>query len=487
MNLTPFKSLKFGEAAAEDEAEKNPKLFKKSFMDPWGVVDQVQDGEVFLLIGPKGVGKSTVVEYLKIKGQEEQAGFRVDSCDLGSLHQSVAAEKKIGEESENGRTELAWTVFLWLKLFESVMNDLGSDISRDPDYVDLHNKLKRSGLVDGEFRTVIREVRKRTHKFTLPKRIYEFQREDTGSIEIHANQLASVLENAVIEAETEATHVLALDGLDSAIIGSESYWNVLSNLLRAAYSMHRKLRRARSRIRILLLCRSDIFMKINLPDSNKIRQGWAIEFTWEYGNNEAESSYLWDLVEKKARAGGGKFDNILLDYLPPEMIYGKNVHRPMHSYLMNLTRQTPRDILMLFRNISKSVPFQENHRTLSVKEVRAGVNNYCKSYFANEILNELAGLTPHSVASATLGILGSLDRRFQRSDFEKAFSEIIEKNNFTIDQLLHQLFLAGAIANIKRGREEYIQFYHRRNLNELNASGPFLLHPALALAVNAKF
>ncbi len=487
---TPFSRLKFGEAAAEDEAEKNPKLLIDSFVDRWDLERRMNEGDVFLLIGPKGSGKSTTVEYLKLKPTASGARVFANVRDLGAVLQDISGDSNMGRLEQSSQTEASWRYYVWSCLFASLMYDESSDLYRNSDCRKLMNDLRAWGIIDqngeatGDFRSIFRSVKKRQHNFTIPGSFLPQSRNYSDNVTIHGEQIVDVLSKLVTSARTPNRHFVSLDGLDSGIIGSGNYWVVLANLLRGTNDIHRKLRSAQSSIRIALLCRSDILLKIPLPDSNKIRQGWGAELDWAYGSDNARDSYLWDLIERKARANGATVSNIL-DYFPPVMTYGAGERSPIPEYLMQLTRQTPRDILMLFRKIAQN---SVGASKLDIARIRAGVNEYCKQYFAGEIANEIAGLAPHSIATSLVGSIGRIGkRRFDRREFMDVFGNILERNSFDPDELLQQLFLAGAIANIVPGqRRDYVQFYHRRNHAELNPSGPFLMHPALALGLNVQ-
>ncbi len=480
MATVKFSDLNFGEAAAEVEAEKSPDLLLHSFVDKWGVENKLAKGDAFLLIGPKGSGKSTVVEYLRLKAERANGLSFFDICDVGELYQS--AESNL-PNLENGRSELAWRVFIWLRLYASLMKDQGSDLANDPDHVKFFNDLKAAGLVSGNLKTVIAEVKKRGHKFSLPQGLYSYTLEATGEKVVRADRLAEILSQAVLSAQTSSPHYLALDGLDSAFIGSSEYWALLANLLRACNSIHKDLRKGSSIVRITLLCRSDVFLKIQLPDSNKIRQGWGVELDWTYGVDDFRHSYLWDLIEKKVQASGGPDEDVLTYYFPAEMTYGQGRREEMPRYLLNLSRQTPRDILTLFTEMGKT---SAGVHPLDVLRIRAGVNNYCRTYFTNEIANEFVGLAPDSICRSLIGKMTRIPRqRFSRSDIEALFVTDLEQEGFDLDDLLLQLFYSGAIANYIPGRrEDYVQFYHRRSHSDLNVSGPFLLHNALTIGLN---
>lgn len=484
--LQPFASLYFGEAAAEDEAEKNPEMFVKGFYDRRNLVQRLRTGDAFLLIGPKGAGKSSYVEYLGLRWKNDVQNF-IKREDLGDLRGALAADSRpVPPDAEIN--EMAWSTWIWCRLFDSLMGDEGCDLTRQPEVVQLHKQLQAAGILAGNFRTVVREVRKRQHKFLAPK-VYEYSTETEGRREIHLPQLRDLLVELVTGAITESTHTLTLDGLDSAFIGSQVYWQHLAALLRAATVIHRRIRKANSTIRIVILCRSDVFLRIQLADSNKIRQTWGAELDWTYGIDSAENSFLWDLLEHKISAGGAHVQDLLRTYFPEFMEVGertKVLRIPMARYLMDLTRGTPRDIIMLMKKIQDQAG---TGTILDVRKIRAGVNMYCRQYFPGEIANELVGMIPDELASTIIGSLSRLSsRRFSRSDFAGIFSGLLSPHDLTVDALLQQLFLAGAIANRTEGiREEYIRFYHRRDYGELNTRGPFLLHTALTLSLNVPF
>ncbi|MCM3846357.1 hypothetical protein ND486_09160 [Pseudonocardia sp. DR1-2] len=484
-NLREFSRLYFGEASAEAEGEKRPELLVRGYYDLADTSERVESRDAFLLIGPKGAGKSSYVEYRRLKAEGAYDSF-VIRRDLGEIRGALKNDATMSGSHEV--TELSWSVWIWCQLFGSVMSDQAASCQRDLDSQSLFSELRTLGAIDGDFRSVIQEIRKKQHKFTAPK-VYEYSTEASGARRVNLGQLRDVLSEICAAVDSPNEHILAIDGLDSAVIGSAGYWDQLAALLRAANAVHMRLRGARSGLRIVLLCRSDIFMKIPLPDSNKIRQSWAIELDWSYGLDTPEDSYLWDLIEKKASASGAVIDNLVESYFPARMEVAQRTGGRsfgMSRYLMELTRGTPRDMIVLLKKI------QEQSREvseLSIKNIRAGVNSYCKQYFGNEMANELIGLLPANLSNTVIGSMSRLEyRRFTRSEFEALFDQIAKTEDFDVDQVLQQLFLAGAIANIFPGRDEnYVKFYHRRNHADLSLGGPFIVHTALALSLNLNF
>ncbi|CAL9643935.1 hypothetical protein SUDANB95_06389 [Actinosynnema sp. ALI-1.44] len=82
------------------------------------------------------------------------------------------------EISESGPeiSELAWSTWIWCQLFNSLMLDQSSSLHGNPEVVGLHKQLRAAGIAGGDYTTVISEVRKKKHKFTVPK-VYEYSSE----------------------------------------------------------------------------------------------------------------------------------------------------------------------------------------------------------------------------------------------------------------------------------------------------------------------
>ncbi|WP_345516054.1 P-loop ATPase, Sll1717 family [Phytohabitans houttuyneae] len=479
-----FKSLYFGEASAEAEAEKWPLYFVNSFLDHSGVAKRICEGDAYLLIGPKGAGKSSYVEYLRLQAPEASQFF-IRREDLGELRGALKTDLSLSESGAE-LTELAWSTWIWTHLFDSLMADNGASPQLDPETVSLHAELRMAGVATGDFRTVLREIRRKQHKFAVP-RIYEFTSASGHETRVNIGQLRDLLADIVCKARTSSTHVLALDGLDSAEIGTDSYWKQLAALLRASTRAHQQLRSAESRVRICLLCRSDVFLKIPIPDSNKIRHAWGVELKWDYGLETPKDSILWEMLEKKVAARGASTGDLLETYFPSYMEVGKRTRPrriPMPRYLLELTRSTPRDMVMLMRYIQDELNPQQG---LDIDRIRAGANSYCKYYFTGEVINELIGMVDASIAQGVISAMTRLPaRRFSREDFLDLFSNQDGPSALEADTILRQLYLVGAIANYKPsgGGEEYVKFYHRRSHAELDLRGPFLLHNALTYGLN---
>ncbi len=108
MATLKFSELKFGEAAAEVEAEKDPPdLLVDSFVDKWDVENKLARGDAFLLIGPKGQGNrpSSSISESKLSEQMAFHSLRsVTSASSISPRRETLQTSKIVEANSPGES-----------------------------------------------------------------------------------------------------------------------------------------------------------------------------------------------------------------------------------------------------------------------------------------------------------------------------------------------------------------------------------------------
>ena len=66
-----FKDIEFGMAAAENEKSFKPHLLLEGFLDTYGYINEIRDGHKFLVLGPKGSGKSAIGSKLELLSKQE--------------------------------------------------------------------------------------------------------------------------------------------------------------------------------------------------------------------------------------------------------------------------------------------------------------------------------------------------------------------------------------------------------------------------------
>ncbi|WP_336157482.1 P-loop ATPase, Sll1717 family [Amycolatopsis sp. VC5-11] len=486
-----FDRLYFGKSAAENEAEIDPVKFYNSFTDLWNLPARILSGEVFLLTGPKGAGKSAVAKYLELDTKKKfgESGSFVRLTNLDELQKSsFTTDEKKNTSSEIGvgsyhLSDSAWKLFICIRIIESLFSDQSCRLSDVGKLRELFKAMQKVGLTEDDFPQILRKVRKRSTSFHVPK-IADTTIESAETESLNIQQLGDALLRHIEAALTDNVHILVIDGLDRAIVASNAYWESISSLVRTCESIHLRLRASRSTIRIALLCRSDLFGRVRFPDAPKIREDWGQSIEWHYGTDEAEDSFLWDVVDNKAKIGLPAKMDVVASYFPVTVPKGKSgAPIAIHEHLLRMTRQTPRDILQLMREIARMSPQSVE---LSGRQVRAGVNNYCRTYFVEEIRAEMRGLLSDEVPDRIESLLQRIGTRvFNREQFMRSFDQCGLAEFADGDRVLEYLFLAGAIGNlVPTQNEDRIQFYHRRNTSQLNARGPLIMHGALVYGLN---
>lgn len=492
----PYSELYFGMSDSLNEVNERPDEFVKSYVDLNGAVNTVLNGEKFLILGPKGTGKTALAWYLR---ETEPDGTHLALVrDASSLPLSEIPHLQTGQPLGPERTVVAWKFILLCNYLELLLRDQGSSIQQNSEAIRVSKLLRDFGFMGDASGRALLIAANTTVTIPIPKLGEIYKRESRPDLNIY--NLIPYLESWVADAGSEIRHVLLLDGLDSVFLNDFRYDESLSSLVQAAYSLNQKLRGDRASGSIVLLLRNDVFSRIalSLPDSQKMRDDLSLDLDWRVLSGGAgATSPLMQLVNAKAGQAQGLGSVDVLSYFPRDIRLGRGHQRrmPILQYLLNMTRHTPRDLLRLFEEIRKieaSGMFGGTSRSRSIlpEVIREGILQYSTKYFVGAIRNEFAGVEGGAEnASAAISALQILSKqRFNRDEFASALDSLEGDREYSTNRLLTFLFYAGAIGNyVMRRDETYLHFYHRRDEAEIYLKGQFLLHDALVHAWGLPF
>jgi hypothetical protein len=487
-----FADLYFGMADSRNEAAENPAEFVRSYVDLNGAVQSVTFGSKFLVLGPKGTGKSALAWYLALT--EGANGHLTDVKDASSLPLAEVPRLQTGQPAGAERTVVAWKFILLSSFLELLLRDQGSSAQRDPEVIRVAQILREFGFMSDASGRALTTAARSTITIPLPGLGEVYKRESGRAINIY--NLVPYLERWVGENRSANRHVLVLDGLDSILLNDPQYDESLASLIQAAYQLNQGLTEAGSSGTVVLLLRNDIFARIALkvPDSQKMQDDLSIDLDWRVlSGSGGVSAPLIRLVNAKAAKAAGVAEVDVLSFFDSITVGGRTSRPqtfPVLQYFLNLTRHTPRDLLRLLEEIRKveaSGTFGgSNSGNVAADVVREGVVQYSTKYFVNAIRNELAGneLGADAAQRALRALRELNSQRFTRNDFHSAYTDGGGESS-TVDKMLELLFFAGAIGNSSGlGARSYMQFYHRRNDAEIYLRGTFILHNALIHAWN---
>jgi hypothetical protein len=453
----PYSELYFGLSDSRNEANESKEAFLKSYVDLNNTTGAVIAGRKFLVLGPKGTGKSALAWYLK--AAEVNGGHLALVRDASSLPLAEIPRLQTGQEPGPERTVIAWKFILLCNYLELLLRDERCSLQREPEVLRVAKLLRNFGFMGDASGRALLKFSTTTVTIPIPKLGPIYKRESQPQLNIY--NLIPYLEDWVSGALSEVRHVLVIDGLDSIFLNDVKYDESLSSLVQAAYSINQKLQEYEATGSVVLLLRNDIFARIalSLPDSQKMRDDLSLDLDWRVLSGQAGvRAPLVQLVNQEGR----KADR------------------------SNMTRHTPRDLLRLFEEIRKveaSAVYDPTGDHLSQDVIREGVLQYATKYFVGAISNEFAGYSggPESAAAAISALKHINKQTFDKREFAKALEEAGKDLPLDVGDLLRLLFFAGAIGNYVGGQGDktYMQFYHRRDESEIYLGGKFVLHNAL--------
>lgn len=243
-------SLYFGRAAAENEAASDPERFMKTYYDIWKIEEKVLKNRFFLVLGPKGSGKTAAGLFSELILKKHYGNEKVLSVtkNMDELAPGISpihsiTSKLVGEQSQ-GITTAAWKLYIALQLSAFVMADNSNQLSRSSGFIKLWKDLSQAGLVSessvtADFPTVLRRVRENKMQFSF--KLLGGSTTSRNNDEISVSQLGSSLVDIILSSSTDTHYQLMIDGLDRIISDNSAYWLSISSLLMAASDIHTQI------------------------------------------------------------------------------------------------------------------------------------------------------------------------------------------------------------------------------------------------------
>ncbi len=492
--MIPIASLKFGWASAEDEGASDPDLLLAGFFDLEGIARETGMGRKFLVLGYKGSGKSAVSEHLRLTAETNPESFIVPTF-LADFPYHDFARLFPGDDPQ-AKYPTAWAWLLLVRLFESLNRDEGRN--HDPAFDETIATLTKLGVIPGRsLREVVLTSTTRTFKIKLPVAFEsEFRRdrhEQNLKLPFYVEQLKTIIKNV----RSRSRHILIIDGLDDIFTAEKIQYDSLAALLLEVSRLNVLFTKENVPVKILLLCRTDLFERLPGANKNKLRQDSAITLDWYHDPRQPGESNLVKLINLKARVTDCSLGDVFAAHFPAEiMLRGgrgrRTLRQSMVSHLLEFTRHTPRDLIQVLTHIQRFASSSERseliRRHLGQDQILSGLRSYSIDYFLPEIKDELVGYFPASVVEAAFSLIGSLRKR--EFNFEELKKKALEQPRFAeldLAGIVTALFECSALGNANRtrgrGKTYYTWKYRNRN-STLNLDDELLLHKGMWRALN---
>lgn len=472
-----FKEIEFGKADALDEGVELPNLLIEGYLDPQNMVRSALETSSFLFLGNKGSGKSALSQHLQLTKSSYHLFVKnilLEDFPYKSFNKIIS-----GNADSEVKFPIAWDWLLLIYAIQSLSDDHKAVTILQNEFSQTLDSLRKIGILPAEnIRDIVSKSAKNSFKINLLQ-MFEFAFEGSNehnSSELQFLHLIDFLKKVVKEFESECQHLLIIDGLDEILSTREIQYQSLAALISEVKKLNVFFRQNDVPLKILLLCRTDLFERLPHPNKNKIRQDGAILINWFEDTSDSKNSNIIKLANLRGRLKYPELQSVFEEFFPNNL-EGKEIHK----FLLDHTRHTPRDFLQLLKHIQKITTAHK----ISIDRVLKGINSYSINYFLPEIKDELVGYIDFKLVDDLFRIISSLGKR----DFYlREIQELVDKKSSTInaEDVFNTLFECSAIGHIYRndGDKNYFVFKFRNPNSSFNPSDRIILHRGIWKSLN---
>lgn len=471
IGIMSFIDIDFGKSAAEDEPEE---LLMGGFWDSYRYIDQVVDGDKFLILGSKGSGKSAIGRRIELLADQNR-DFHARRYNLGDIPYNLFSSLIKNKESLLLKYQNDWEYLLLVIILNSFTQD-DDFIKNNPDAKNLIEHLKNNGILSTNNLTQIVQ-NSANSSLEIKKYLFVSKASKIDKAPFSIPMIYESLKEICYSAIITSKHITIIDGLDDVLVGSDKQFSLLGSLILVVDRINNRFKDRRLNVKVVVLCRTDLFNRFPGSNNNKIKQDSTILLNW-YKESDIKDSNLINLINLRAKFSLEEEVDVFEDMLPKTITtYNKDTM----NYLFNYTRHTPRDLIALLNKIKEATKGENP----TENEIWAGINNYSTEYFYTEIRDELNGFLTEEEVDKALKILTMMrTTKYMRQDIEDKFKMMKGFMMLDFDKILNQLFECNAIGNIDKN--EYRSFNYRNTPSFLMDDEHILVHKGLWKALNLK-
>lgn len=475
-----FSKIRFGYSSAETESVEDPGLLLDGYVDLGNAFESAFKGSSFLYLGYKGAGKSTIGERLKLLADAESLLF-VRKVDLADFPFTPFSKLIKGDIEPEAKYPTAWSWIILIYAMESLAVDAGMTHPDGAAVLNCVTAFRAMGLAPGSSpASLVKTAAKTTFKLTLP----QFAEVNTATTDIRPAadipNFVEALRGLIRDCRSESRHFLVIDGLDDILTKRSVQFDSLGALIVEVNKLNQFFRQNSVPLKIIVVCRTDVFSRLSGANKNKIRQDYAVELDWYHNTLEPGESMLVSIANMRASRSLGRPVDVFKEFFNGALHDGQDIR----TALLDMTRHTPRDFTQLLNYIQKFV----KGPIVGFNDVRNGMRTYSIKYFLPEIKDEMSGYATDDEFRNLIGLLSGIKRR------NLTFAEIINKTKTAkiplaqerVLAMLNVLFDCSAIGNIipKPDGSRFYQFNYRNREATFDDKLQIVLHRGLWKALN---
>jgi hypothetical protein len=428
----------FGDVAAEDDAVLDYFLTTEA-------VASIKNGDVFLVLGRKGAGKTALVRHFA-----EGNGNGVSrSLNLGGYPWAVHAQRM-----DRGSSDVEAYVSSWRYLIAVQLAVLA--LSRAPRATDENAKALQHFLADNygdaiDMEDVLRPSKLRLSSMSFEPMVFGCKLGgialDRGKGDLKLGMELDALSDLIIASALKLARsagapslMLHFDELDQGISTlTDERARMLAGLVLAARSVRQSCRDGGVPVHPIIYLRSDLWDKLSFSDKNKISESLALRLEWD-----AES--LMELVTARVRAKlgpGASWDSITT----PDTLRGSYTK---WNYIVGRTFLRPRDVIKFLNSALRQARARDEDPLLlsnpDVVNAREAYSAYLKSELDDEIMAHWPQWEEALQACSAISTM-----TFQRDEFAEEYEERRSKHNAVgTDEALELLYRFSVIGYERR-------------------------------------
>lgn len=476
--MIDFGKVYFGCADANTEAERNPAVFSEVFFDPHNYLNELINGDRFILRGRKGDGKTAYSAKIKLSADDQN--IYAYQRSLNNFNNATFSNIKTYDHIGGNPYISFWKCILMIE-FVGMINQYEPHI-QSAQFLDLLEALRKNGFLSKEndisvtvdklvesdstinVSSVFSHNRKRAHETVLQG----------------AEAIYNAVRNTIHDLYVSRKFIFIIDGLDDILNNSEFKSQIITGLIRAVEEINSYFRKSMLSAKIIVLVREDIINLCRDPNLSKILRDSGIKLSWAIEGSPYESD-LVRLVEKRINEITqipNSFEMVWKELFPQNIGTKESL-----DYVLENIIYRPRDILQFFIEAQKEfVP----GKALTVDKVQNALARYSDDYFIDAMRDEMTGFFPDEAVTILPDILSKMGAQyFYLEDFEKECRYYAEFENVSIKAMLEKLFLAGYIGQHRpRDKGDYTVFSFRNPREKYVDSHECILHRGLMRALS---
>ncbi|MDG4721375.1 MULTISPECIES: P-loop ATPase, Sll1717 family [Thalassospira] len=469
--VSSFKRIKFGANNAEKEESFYPELLVSGYVDIRNIDSLAKGSPEFLVLGYKGSGKSSLAFRHELISREKYDEFST-IINLGNFPYTLINRIVKGDIEPESKLPIAWSIIIGIKILDS-LNENESVKNKDG-ISSILNYLSQSGIPST---ATIDQITKK-----LAKKTFKLSNNNIGGYETsyELNEISEIpslndfILKTINETKFDGSHTIFIDGMDDILTKREAQYQSLGMLVYQCEKLNLSFKKNNKNIKIIVLCRTDLFERFHGANKNKIKQGFSYQFDWYVEPGDYENSKLIEAANLRAKISLDREVDVFKEFFPTSLGSG---HKSPEEFLLDTTRHTPRDFLTLLNYIQDQTKGDNPTRD----EIYDAIRHYSEDYFVPEIKDELFGYASSNQIEELIDALSKLGQREFKLDelLEITRSTGIISDDECID-ILYTLYQCSALGNVEIiNGKSFFKFKYRNKYSAFERNKKILLHRGL--------